>query len=53
MQSKTLPLKQVQQTDPAVTKLFADATYLVERNKQLAREQLLRIQLILAKRPRP
>lgn len=46
--SKTLPAKQ---TDREVTKLFAGATYLAEQNKQLAKQHLLRIQLMLAKRP--
>lgn len=47
-QLKTQP---PQQTDPGVTKLFAGATYLAEQNKLLAKQHLLRIQLLLAKRP--
>ena len=48
---KTLQTPPAHQTDPGVTKLFADATYLVEQNKLLAKQHLLRIQLLLAKRP--
>jgi hypothetical protein len=51
LKSQTQLKSPAPQTDQVVTKLFNGAIYLAEKNKQAAREQLLRIQILLAQRP--